>query len=125
MNDKLRHLLERVSAAIPTGWLVSDECSGLVLVKVTMQGLEETGVKSCTDDFFIYSVCAREKSLSFSNTTALKDLPKLYPQPQFYLRQQKPLIQQRFALKITTTRLFSVKVEKGILFDEKEIFNFA
>lgn len=36
MNDKLRRLLERVSAAIPTGWLMSDECSGLVLVKLTM-----------------------------------------------------------------------------------------
>lgn len=45
MDDKFRRLLERVSAAIPTGWLVSDECSGLVLVKLTMQGLEETGVK--------------------------------------------------------------------------------
>ena len=44
--DTLRHLLERADDAIPTGWLlVSDEYSQLVLVKLTMQGLEETGAK--------------------------------------------------------------------------------
>ena len=42
----LRHLLEGANDAIPTGWLlVSDEYSQLVLVKLTMQGLEETGAK--------------------------------------------------------------------------------
>ena len=44
--DTLRRSLEGADDAIPTGWLlVSDEYSLLVLVKLTTQGLEETGAK--------------------------------------------------------------------------------
>ena len=59
---------------------MSDEYSQLVLVKLTMQGLEETGAKVMytivVHDDFTYSIHVREKSMSLSNTTALKDLPK-------------------------------------------------
>jgi len=78
--DKLRHLLEGASDVIPTGWLlVSDECSKLVLAKLTTQGLEATGAKVmysiAVHDDFTYSIHVREKPLSLSNTTALKELP--------------------------------------------------
>ena len=45
-----------------------------------MQGLEETGAKVmysiAVHDDSTYSIHVREKSMSLSNTTALKDLPK-------------------------------------------------
>ena len=73
--DKLRHLLEGASDVIPIGWLlVSDECS-----KLTTQGLEATGAKVmysiAVHDDFTYSIHVREKPLSLSNMTALKELP--------------------------------------------------
>ena len=58
---------------------MSNECSKLVLAKLTTQGLEATGAKVmysiAVHDDFTYSIHVREKPLSLSNTTALKELP--------------------------------------------------
>ena len=59
---------------------VNDECSKLVLVKLTTQGLEATGAKVmysiAVRDDFTYNIHVREKSLILSNTPALKELSK-------------------------------------------------